>query len=214
MIPATQRKIRGAVQRRVPAKQPTKEKLLRTALNLLETHFPEDITGEMLLEHSGVSRGSLYHHFVDVSDLLELALVRKFSARVDANIEALSHMMAMSRSADEMYNALCDITEVTQSPENKRSRFIRARLIGFAEDNARLLERLGAEQKRLTDALTELFSTAQTRGWMNTSFEPKTAALFVQAYTLGHVIDDISIDHIDQDSWNDLIKRVIKQVFC
>lgn len=214
MIPATQRKIRGAVQRRVPAKQPTKEKLLRTALNLLETHFPEDITGEMLLEHSGVSRGSLYHHFIDVSDLLEQALVRKFSMQVDTNIEVLSHMMAVSRSADEMYKALCDITEVTQSPENKRSRFVRARLIGFAEDNARLLERLGAEQKRLTDALTELFSTAQKRGWMNTSFEPRTAALFVQAYTLGHVIDDISIDHIDQDSWNDLIKRVIKQVFC
>lgn len=214
MISATQRKIRGAVQRRAPTEQPTKEKLLQTALNLLETHFPEDITGEMLLEHSGVSRGSLYHHFVDVSDLLELALVRKFSAQVDANIEALSHMMAMNQSADEMYHSLCDITEVTQSPENRRSRFVRARLIGFAEDNDRLLQRLGAEQKRLTDALTGLFATAQERGWMNNAFEPKTAALFVQAYTLGHVIDDISIDHVDQDSWNELIKRVIKQVFC
>lgn len=212
--PTTRRKIRGAVQQRAPKVQPTKEKLLQTALVLLETHFPEDVTGEMLLEHSGVSRGSLYHHFVDVSDLLEQALVRKFSAQVDANIEILSHMMAVSSSADEMYHALCDITEATQAPENKRSRFVRARLIGFAEDNDRLLQRMGAEQKRMTDALTGLFTTAQTRGWMNTSFEPKTAALFVQAYTLGHVIDDISIDHIDQDSWNDLIKRVVKQVFC
>jgi AcrR family transcriptional regulator len=214
VIPATQRKIRGAVQRRAPLEQPTKEKLLQTALNLLETHFPENITGEMLLEKSRVSRGSLYHHFLDVSDLLEQALVRKFSAQVDANIEALSNMMAMSKSAAEMYDALCVITDITQAPENKRSRFVRARLIGFAEDNDRLLQRLGAEQKRLTDALTGLFTTAQERGWMNKSFEPKTAALFVQAYTLGHVIDDISIDHIDQDSWNELIKRVIKQVFC
>lgn len=214
MIPVTQRKIRGTAHRRASAVQPTKKKLLETALTLLETYFPEDVTGEMLLEHSGVSRGSLYHHFVDVTDLLEQALVRKFSMQVDNNIEVLSNMMAVSSSANEMYNALCDITEVTQAPKNKRSRFVRARLIGFAEDNDRLLARLGAEQKRLTDALTELFSTAQTRGWMNTSFEPKTAALFVQAYTLGHVIDDISIDHIDQDSWNELIKRVIKQVFC
>lgn len=214
MIPATQRKIRGAAQRRAPRVQPTKEKLLQTALSLLETHFPEDVTGDMLLEHSGVSRGSLYHHFEDVSDLLEQALVRKFSTQVDTNIEALSQIVMMSHSADEMYQGLCDITEVTQAPENKRSRFVRARLIGFAEGNDRLIQRLGAEQKRLTDALTKLFSTAQDRGWMNSSFEPKTAALFVQAYTLGHVIDDISIDHVDQDSWNDLIKRVIKQVFC
>lgn len=214
MISATQRKMRGAVQRRAPTEQPTKEKLLKTALNLLETHFPEDITGEMLLEHSGVSRGSLYHHFVDVSDLLELALVRKFSTQVDANIESLSNLMSASQSADQMYDGLCAVTDITQAPENKRSRFVRARLIGFAEENDRLLERLGAEQKRLTDALTELFAAAQERGWMNKAFNPNTAALFIQAYTLGRVIDDISIDHIDQDSWNDLIKRVIKLVFC
>jgi AcrR family transcriptional regulator len=214
MIRATQRKIRGAVQKPAPVEQPTKKKLLQTALDLLETHFPENITGEMLLAQSGVSRGSLYHHFLDVSDLLEQALVRKFSTQVDANIEALSNMMAMSHSANEMYDGLCTITDMTQAPENKRSRFVRARLIGFAEDNDRLLQRLGVEQKRLTDALSELFATAQERGWMNKAFEPRTAALFVQAYTLGHVIDDISIDHIDQDSWNDLIKRVIKQVFC
>lgn len=214
MIPATQRKIGGAVQKRATSAQPIKGKLLQAALHLLETCFPEDITGEMLLEQSGVSRGSLYHHFIDVSDVLEQALVRKFSTQADANIELLSNMIDMSDSADQMYDRLCAITESTQALENKRSRFVRTRLIGFAEDNDRLLQRLGAEQKRLTDALTELFATAQERGWMNKAFEPKTAALFIQAYTLGRVIDDISIDHVDQDSWNDLIKRVIKLVFC
>lgn len=214
MIPPTQRKMRGATQQRERKAQPTREKLLQTALSLLETHFPEDVTGDMLLEHSGVSRGSLYHHFDDVSDLLEQALVSRFSAEVDTNIIVLSHMIKMSRSADDMYRRLCAVTNLMQSPENKRSRFVRARLIGFAEGNDRLLQRLGAEQKRLTDALTALLATAQQNGWMNTSFDPKTAALFIQAYTLGRVIDDVSIDHVDQDSWNDLINRVTKLVFC
>ena len=54
MIPPTQRKMRGATQQKERKAQPTREKLLQTALSLLETHFPEDVTGDMLLEHSGV----------------------------------------------------------------------------------------------------------------------------------------------------------------
>lgn len=214
MIPATQRKIRGAVQRRVPTAQPTKEKLLQTALTLLETHFPEDITGDMILDHSGISRGSLYHHFLDVSDLLEQALVRRFSRRVDAGIDAFNAMFDSCATPDDLYAQLCIMTEETQSQENRQHRFVRARMIGFAEGNDRLTQRLGTEQQRMTDAIARIFAKAQEKGWMNMAFDPTTAALFVQAYTLGRVIDDISLDHVDQASWNDLIKRVIKLVFC
>lgn len=214
MALTSQRKIRGTAYKRILERQPTKEKLLNTALGLLDLYFPENITGDMVIEHSGVSRGSLYHHFADVSDLLEQALVFRFSEQVDANIKTLTQMMKDSRSADDMYNGLCQVTEMTQAPENRRGRFIRARLIGFAEDNDRLTQRLGMEQKRLTDGITELFVDAQQRGWMNKMFDAQAAAQFVQAYTLGRVIDDISVDHVEQQHWNDLIKRVVKLVFC
>ena len=214
MISSNQRKIGRSIQKRLPKVQQTKEKLLQTALELLETHFPERITGDMVLEHSGVSRGSLYHHFVDVSDLLEQGLVHRFAARVDANIAALSRAKAECRSAEQMYDQLCSLTDFTQAPENKRLRFVQARLIGFAEDNDRLIQRLGVEQKRLTDAIADLFGNAQEKGWLNNTFNPHTAALFVQAYTLGRVIDDVSLVHVDPDEWNAFIKRVVKMVFC
>ena len=214
MSSTNQRKIRGTAHKRSSRGQSTKDKLLNTALVQLESHFPENITGEMLIEQSGVSRGSLYHHFVDVSDLLEQALVIRFSEQVDDNIKTLSKMMAESRSADDMYDGLCDVTEITQAPENRGRRFMRARLISFAENNDRLTQRLGAEQKRLTDGIAELFADAQQRGWMSKMFDAHAAAQFIQAYTLGRVINDISVDGVEQQHWNDLIKRVVKLVFC
>lgn len=213
MFPATQRKIRGTVHKQTPNTQPTKEKPLQTALGLLEKHFPEDVTGDMVLEHSGISRGSLYHHFIDVSDLIEQSLVRMFGERVDENIEACSAVMNICRSPDQLYELLCNMTDVTQSSKNRRHRFARARLIGFAEGNDRLVERLGVEQKRLTDGLATLFANAQEQGWITKTVDPHTAALFVQAYTFGRVIDDISVDHVDQKDWNDLLRRAIKMVF-
>lgn len=141
-------------------------------------------------------------------------LVGRFSLNVDANIYAFNSIFENCVSSDHLYDQLCMMTEVTQLQENRSSRFLRARLIGFSEGNERLTNRLGAEQQRLTDALEKLFVKAQDIGWMNRAFDPKAAALFVQAYTLGRVIDDISICHVNQDSWNDLIKRVIKLVLC
>jgi AcrR family transcriptional regulator len=213
MLPVNQHKIGRATTKRAAAPSPTKDKLFHAALELLDSHYPEAITGEMLLEHSGASRGSLYHHYADLSDLLELALVHKFAGLVDANIDALTQMVNESASADEMFDWQCRISTVTQSPDRRGNRFFRARMIGFAEGNPRLTERLGIEQKRMTDTLASLFTTAQERGWMNKMFDPQAAALFVQAYTLGRVIDDISVDQVDPDNWNDLINRVIKQVF-
>lgn len=203
---------RATTKRAIPL-SPTKDKLFRAALELLESHYPEAITGEMLLEHSGVSRGSLYHHYVDLSDLIEQALVHKFAEKVDANIDVFTQMLNRCATADELLDLQCRISEVIQSPDQRGHRFFRARMIGFSEGNPRLTERLGIEQQRMTDALTSVFKTAQERGWMNKMFDPRAAALFVQAYTLGRVIDEVSVDQVDAKSWNDLINRVIKQVF-
>ncbi len=55
---------------------PTKEELIQTVVVLLEGTTLNQITSEQVLAISGISRGSLYHHFEDFSELLELAQVR------------------------------------------------------------------------------------------------------------------------------------------
>jgi hypothetical protein len=34
-------------------------------------------------------------------------------------------------------------------------------------------------------------------------------AVFIQAYTLGRVVDDISTEKVDPQKWNDLIGKII-----
>jgi CDGSH-type Zn-finger protein len=46
----------------------------------------DEITSENVLDISGISRGSLYHHFEDFSELLELAQVRRFASYVNKSI--------------------------------------------------------------------------------------------------------------------------------
>ena len=54
---------------------PTKRALVVTVLEELKSKKPSDLTSELILEKSGISKGSLYHHFEDFDDLIETAEV-------------------------------------------------------------------------------------------------------------------------------------------
>jgi len=192
---------------------PTRQKLLAAALELLDEHRPEEISTDMVLARSGASKGSLYHHFQDLADLLETALAQMFSRTVDLNIAEFVEVVQRATSAQELFDRLVIATRMTQSPQLKANRFRRARLLVYSETNPRFAERLAKEQARLTSALTELFRSAQNKGWMARDYDPRAAAVLVQAYTLGKMIDDIATDPMSPEAWDQLIVKVIRDIF-
>jgi AcrR family transcriptional regulator len=203
---------RSATGRAAKAPHPTRELLLKTALTLLEHRLPHDVTSDMVLNHSEISRGSLYHHFEDFSDLIEAALVCQFAEDVDGSIAMIAPAMAASKSAEDLLGHLSSVVDVTHGPDRRGHRFSRARLIAMSETNPRLAARLAAEQDRLTAAIADMIGTAQERGWMSREYDARSAAVLVQAYSLGKLVDDVSTQMIDSEAWNSLIKRLIRNV--
>ena len=193
---------------------PTREKLLDATVELLGEHLPQAVTSDMVLVKSGISRGSLYHHFSDFSELLELAMVAAFTDVVDESIAGLTMALKSAKNKDDFLKILSAVTRNTQSVSLKRLRLQRARLIAFTEDNPRLATLMAGEQQRLTDAIKELFVQAQALGWFNRSFDPRSAAVLIQAYTLGKVIDDIVPNPMSEEGWNDLINLLVLKVFA
>jgi AcrR family transcriptional regulator len=193
---------------------PTHDKLLQTTVELMEEHLPQAITSDMVLQKSGVSRGSLYHHFGDFSALLELAMVNAFSKEVDRSIASFTKLLGTAKSKEEMLAGVFAATTRTQSRALKQLRFQRARVIICTEDNPRLAAILAFEQQRLTDALAGLMHQAQENGWMNKTFNPCAGAVLIQAYTLGKIVDDVVENKMSEQVWDDLINQVISKVFA
>ncbi|WP_158273289.1 TetR/AcrR family transcriptional regulator [Limnohabitans sp. WS1] len=191
----------------------TRDKLLAATLDLLLTHLPQNITAQMVLEKSGISRGSLYHHFEDISALLEVALVESFAKTVDKSLIKFENIIKKAKNREEMLLELTKVTDATQQKSLRAIRFQRARLIVFSEDNPRLAKALAVEQQRLTDTIADLIGMAQERGWMFTGVDARSAAVLIQAYTLGMIVDDIVQEQMTQENWSALIHRLIQQVF-
>lgn len=190
---------------------PTRDRLIATMVELLDGSDPEHITAEQVLSASGVSKGSLYHHFEDFEDLLEAALVARFSVNVDASIQSLSQILATVTTREELLVALREINVYNQDQTRSGYRLERARAAGLTFSSPRFHEALGAEQKRLTDAFTDLFIEAQNKGWMSFNIDARAAAVFVQAYTVGRIVDDIAPNKVNPEAWIDLVMHVVEK---
>lgn len=193
---------------------PTKRALVQTVLDQLKTKKALDLTSELILEKSGISKGSLYHHFEDFDDLIETAQVFRYAAYVDQSIHLLTKVFQTAKNKEEMVTELKKVTRFTQSPDLMPQRMDRATSISIANANPRMMKKMNAQQDRLNEAIIDIFREARDRGWINKEIDLHAGALFIQAYTLGIIINDVSGKKIDITAWDELIDMFLEKVIA
>ena len=191
----------------------TKEELIRTVVALLDEQTLDEITSEKVLEISGVSRGSLYHHFEDFAELQELAQVRRFSSYVTHSIAVLTEVFSEVDSRETLIARCAVAARDLQDPQLSQVRMERMTAISKVMNNSRMALALGNEQERLTETIADLFQGMQLLGYGNPQLEPRTAAVLFQAYALGRTIDDFTPLHMDPENWLYAVTGIIENVF-
>lgn len=188
---------------------PTKARLIETTAGLLENQFPQDIQVDEILDKSGISKGSLYHHFQDLGELLEAAQVAKYAAWVDRSISLIVPVLSGAKTRDDIIEGLRILTKYTQSSEYQQTRFYRARTLANSEISERFKIALGIEQDRLTAALEDLVAEAKNKGLFRPELDNRVVAVFIQSYTLGKIVNDIVPEPIAQEKWDDFIVNML-----
>ena len=188
---------------------PTKARLIETTAGLLENQFPHDIQVDEILDKSGISKGSLYHHFQDLGELLEAAQVAKYAAWVDRSISLIVPVLSGAKTRDDIIEGLRILTKYTQSSEYQQTRFYRARTLANSEISERFKIALGIEQERLTAALEDLVAEAKNKGLFRPELDNRVVAVFIQSYTLGKIVNDIVPEPIAQEIWDDFIVNML-----
>ena len=89
----------------------------------------------------------------------------------------------------------------------------RIEIIGSARARPDLAEAIGVEQARITDRLTDIARRAQHRNLLDPDLDPRSIALFVQAFTLGQVLAEIDPSRpFDLDAWTAVAQRFVRAV--
>lgn len=192
---------------------PTKGLLLETAISLIDEFGPQGFTVENLLETSKISKGSLYHHFHDFSDVIEQAQVARFSRYVDQDIMLLVGLLKSATSREDLESKFAMIVQGAGLPGRDAARSDRAAILGMARHSKKFAEGLAIEQQRVTDVLTDIAREMQERGWINKDLDAAVVATFVQAYSMGFVLNDNTTNPISIERWSAFISFMLGKIF-
>ena len=192
-------------------RHPIAQKLLDVVAEMLETTPLDQISLAAVLERSGVSNGSLYHHFEDFGDLVEQAVVRRFTKGLDESRAAIAALLDcvevedFRRRAEEIVLLLHD--------QNRRPfRLARLETFGSLAGRPRLAERIGRAQFESTMKQAEYFAEFQRRGWFRRDLDAAAISTFMTATFLGRVVDDIAEEHIDPTEWSKVAMTAFRAV--
>lgn len=192
---------------------PTKAILVETVVEMLETIKPGDIQADKVLEISGISKGSLYHHFEDLGELVETAQVARYSKWITVSVDTMTNILPKAKNISELRVSLAAVTKATQRHDLSKYRLERARTLANAEGNPRFQKALAEETDRLTSLLEDLCREVIEKGWFRKDLNPRALAVFIQSYTLGKLVDDFSPNRVPEDVWNALIDGIVINYF-
>lgn len=192
------------------ATHPTKQHLIDTATALIEEHGAQGFTVEQLLEMSHISKGSLYHHFADFADVITQSQTGRFAKYVAEDIELLTTVMVNTTSRENLLERLEQVARAAHGPDRAKRRLDRAAIISSSQFSETGRVQLAATQQLLTDSMSDLVRELQERKLIDVAVDPQAFATFVQAYSLGLVLDDVTENPVDQEAWLALIGRMLR----
>ena len=192
---------------------PTANLLVETVSGLLESKTPDEIHVDEVLAISGISKGSLYHHFVDLQELIEVAQVRRYTKWIDASIHFLSTAVATAQNKETLIAALKKLTQITQGGNRKADRAERAHALSACFQNPRMALAMGIETQRLTSAIADVTDEVKFKGLFRADVDSKALATFIQAYTLGKIVNDYNPAGINDEEWVEFIMKIVENTF-
>jgi hypothetical protein len=145
-----------------------------------------------------------------VDDLVESALLAVYVEGLGVNIAMVESLMASATTAAEFRAGVLSANEAyANNMALRKVRSLRAHTLGATAAGPRMATALAHAQQRLTDAYVAVITEAQRRGWARPELDPEALAVFIQAYSFGVIIDDVSQRHVSPEAW----ARVIYEFF-
>ena len=202
----------------LPEMHKTRKLLLETTIREISHRETSSISSEEILEMTGISRGSLYHHFSDYSDLVETAqflIVKRY-------ITSTSQMaLAAVRDNEDPQAAIKAIDAVIENAHSMkmiqpsfsiRVRTLRLELLVASLTRPQLRAQVQEFQDLLTETWMETIEICKSRGWADADTDPRTGSILIQSSFFGRTLDDFASEKMDLACWTTSIQRMLHRM--
>jgi len=187
----------------------TRRRVLEVVVEQLQDGGEVAVRIDAVRDRSGVSIGSIYHHFGDRDGLIAAAQLHRFARYAEAEIAALSEIVIGAKNLAEFRQAVRQLTLRTASELRVAERWARIGVLASSIGRPAMLDDVRAIQTRLTDEFQAHVAQGQVRGFFRSDLDARAIAVFVESYSLGHALNDLDAHRVTEQEWEKVVWAVI-----
>ena len=186
--------------------------VLAATREFLDEQGEQGVRMDEVQRRSGVSSGSIYHHFGDRDGLIAAAQVDRFDRVVRDDAAGLVDTLygAATKGDPHIYlEAVRTQSATVVLPERTRIRWARITALSSGWQRPDLFAALGESFSVLIDALDEGAQRLQALGVMSGDLDPRAVAIFSQIHSLGLLINDLDPSPVTNEDWVGLMQHML-----
>jgi AcrR family transcriptional regulator len=181
----------------------TMETLLQFGIEELSQSGPINFNLENVLRESGVSRGSLYHHFGSRHGLISYCQAHELKQTLKAENEGIRFLIENGQNGRQLFDALASVIRTLGSEKNIQQRQQRIRSLATSTDDESLRTLLAESQITGSQFLVDSYQLAVDKGFMKPRIDLEGLVQLTQGMFLGRALVDITQDESLSHSVNE-----------
>lgn len=184
VLPAAVLRLRPRQERAIV----TRDRIVDAAIAIIEREGEAAVTVSQLVADTGLSRGAIYHHFADRSEVVRAAQFGRLARQPSGDIAALRAAIRDARDQNEFVETVGLITAALCEPARIPVRLVRATAIVAAatHDDARVP--VVALESDVAADLAGVVREGQARGFIVPHVDAGAIAVVIEAVAFGLLI--------------------------
>lgn len=179
----------------------TMGKVIQFATAELELHGSVKFNLDRVIEESGVSRSSVYHHFGNRDGVLAAIEIGRFTNFMMTGVVAVRELLSEMSDIEEWLTAIDEMLISGNSTDARAQRVQRVSTLVVAQENEKLMSALAKVQMEGTKHLAETLQMAVSRGLMHPTAPTLGIAYIFQSILVGRILVDLDEDPEANSAW-------------
>jgi len=177
---------------------PTVASAIDAAIGLIEEHGEARLRLQDVTVRSGVSNGSLMHHFGTREGLIAAALSTRYDRAAVDRVRLISDL---AESPEAAADGLGQLLAGAGRSGRTDARLARLRALSFARHRPALREELVASFRSVEHELAALVGPAQEDGRLFDGLSAGALAVFADTYAVGMLVDGALLAPLPAEDW-------------
>jgi len=187
--------------------------VIEATIRAIEANGEASVRIDDILKETGISKGSLYHHFGGREGLIAAARVTQFSRFVAEDARNIRETLTKTNTLEEFISATSALVELGDSVERERARHNRLSVIASSYGRPELRQSLALQQHSHTETIADAVRYGQQKGWIRTDVSARAVAVFVQGYNLARVLLEIDTEPVPITDWDHVVRVALGSFF-